>query len=131
GERGEQAAFLDAEDGRLRDGPAGIDARIRVAGDDEGRGVRPFLYLADERQDDRVGIDLALDAERAFVERQALDGGAALEAERLERLGQAIGDGAVRVRVDDDDGPAAVCGHGAILAPKLRAGSSSAARCPA
>ena len=130
GERRQDPRLLNAEDRDLRHRPAGVDAGIGIAGDDEGRGVRAGFDQPHQRQDDAVDVELALDAERAFGERQAFDRRAAAEPEGLKRPVEPGGDGGVGVRVDDDNrtSAAGVCAHGAILAPKFLAGSSSGAR---
>ena len=80
--RGE-ARLADAEDGPLGDLTQEGDARVREAGDDEGRGaVVLTLDEAREGHDDAVEVALAFEAGRRALEGHAIDLGAARERKR-------------------------------------------------
>ena len=85
GERGRDRAFGDAEHGPVGALAAHLQARIAVAGDDEGIGRVVRLDRAPQRQHDLLDILLAFDAERAFGERGAADGRPAGESQRRQR----------------------------------------------
>ena len=111
-QRGEQAAFGDAEDrpvGRLA---AQLQARIAEAGDHEGSGVAPLPDQPAERLHDLLDMGLGLDAGRAFGQRDAVDLGSARHAQRRHRAVDRRGHRNARVGIDDDDAFA----HGQVLA---------------
>src|SRR5262249_48097519 len=79
-ERGEDAAFGDAEYRARRALAAQMQARIAVAGDDERVGSVVGFDEATQRQGHAFDIGLTLDPERTLLERRADDLRAAGEA---------------------------------------------------
>ena len=69
-----------------------------------------LLHHVADRSDDLLDMGLVLDAGRAFLERHAFDGRAALHAQRLHRGIDALGDGLGGIGIDDED--AIGVGHG-------------------
>ena len=89
-QRRQHAAFGDAEHRPVRCLAADMQARIAVAGDDEGGRLVVAFDQTAQRHRHAIDIGLALDPERALGQRLADDLGSALKAERLERVLQPL-----------------------------------------
>src|SRR5262249_8643354 len=102
-ERGENAAFGDAEYRPARALAAYLQTWIAVARDHEGVRLVVRFHHAAERQHHLLGVALRLDAERALGERRATDRRAISEAQSLQRLVEALRHRRVRIGVDDEN----------------------------
>src|SRR5262245_36609477 len=100
-ERGEHAAFGDAE---YRPGgafAADVQPRIAVARDHEGVGRIVRLNQAPQRHHDALDVDLGLDAERSFCESGTHDLRTVCKPQWLQRRVETASDILVGIRIDD------------------------------
>ncbi|MEH2621340.1 hypothetical protein V1285_006286 [Bradyrhizobium sp. AZCC 1620] len=111
-ERRQHAAFGDAEHGPVGGFAADMQARIAVAGNDEGSRMVVAFDEAAQRHRHTIDVGLALDPVGAFGQRFADDLRSAFKVERLQGLLQPLCYELVGIGIDDEN---ARPGHGIFL----------------
>ena len=111
-QRRQHAAFGDAEHGPVGCFAADMQARIAVAGNDEGGRMVVAFDEAAQRHRHAIDIGLALDPVGTLGQRLADDLRSALKVERLQGLLQPLCHELVGVGIDDEN---AWPGHGGFL----------------
>ena len=102
-QRRQHAAFGDAEHRPVGGFAADMQARIAVAGNDEGGRMVVAFDEAAQRHRHAIDIGLALDPVGALGQRLADDLRSALEVERLQGLLQSLCHELVGVGIDDEN----------------------------
>ena len=102
-ERGQHAAFGDAEDRPRGALAADMQPRIAVAGDHEGVGRIVGLHHPAQRHHHAFDVGLGLDAKWTFREGGTHDLRTVRKSQRLQCRIETSGDGLIRIRIDDSN----------------------------
>jgi hypothetical protein len=103
GQRRQDAALGDAEDGLVRAFARDVQTRVGIAGDHKGIDVACRLDLPAQRDRDAVGMLLRFDAVWSLHERRAGDLRPPRIVQGQDSLSQAFRDGLVRVGIDHEN----------------------------